>query len=93
MRRWFALVVTSASCLLFGGAAWFSPRPSGVVAPQEQSASTKQAVAVSPAGGSQSGLKSSAQLQPASISAVKHADIPALQPTAAPGTEIYTAKR
>jgi hypothetical protein len=41
----------------------------------------------------QSGLKSSAQLQPASISAVKAADIPALQPTAAPGTEIYTAKR
>jgi hypothetical protein len=41
----------------------------------------------------QSGLRSSPQLQPASISAVKAADIPALQPTAAPGTEIYTAKR
>ena len=64
-----------------------------VVAAQEQSAPTKQAVAVSPAVASQSGLKSSAQLQPASISAVKHAAIPALSPTAAPGTEIYTAKR
>ena len=94
MRRWSALVVTSASCLLFGGAAWrFSPRPSGVEAAQVQSASPKQAVAVSPAVGSQNGLKSSAQLQPASISAVKQPDIPALQPTAAPGTEIYTAKR
>jgi hypothetical protein len=94
LRRWSALVITSTSCLLFGGAAWrLSPHPSGVVAAQEQSASTKQAVAVSPAVASQSGSKSSAQLQPASISAVKHADIPALQPTAAPGTEIYTAKR
>jgi hypothetical protein len=64
-----------------------------VVAAQEQSAPTKQAVAVSPAVASQNGLKSSAQLQPASISAAKHAAIPALPPTAAPGTEIYTAKR
>ena len=94
MRRWSALVITSTSCLLFGGAAWrLSPHLSGVVAAQERSASTKQAVAVSPAVASQSGLKSKAQLQPASISAVKHADIPALQPTAAPGTEIYSAKR
>jgi len=94
LRRWSALVITSTSCLLFGGAAWrLSPHPSGVVAAQEQSASTKQAVAVSPAVASQSGWKSSAQLQPASISAVKRADIPALQPTAAPGTEIYSAKR
>jgi hypothetical protein len=94
LRRWSVPVIASASCLLFGGAAWrLSPRPSGGVAAQEQSASTKQAVAISPAVASQGGLKSSAQLQPASISAVKHADIPALQPTAAPGTEIYTAKR
>ncbi len=94
MRRWSALIITSTSCLLFGGAAWrLSPHLSGVVAAQEQSASTKQAVAVAPAVASQRGLKSSAQLQPASISAVKHADIPPLQPTAAPGTEIYTAKR
>jgi len=94
LRRWSALIITSTSCLLFGGAAWrLSPHLSGVVAAQEQSASTKQAVAVAPAVASQRGLKSSAQLQPASISAVKHADIPPLQPTAAPGTEIYTAKR
>ena len=90
MRRWSALVITSTSCLLFGGAAW-RLGPHLPVAAEQQSASTKQAIAVSPA--AQSGLKSSAQLQPASISAVKAADIPVLQPTAAPGTEIYTAKR
>jgi hypothetical protein len=90
LRRWSALVITSTSCLLFGGAAW-RLGPHLPVAAEEQSASTKQAIAVSPA--AQSGLKSSAQLQPASISGVKTADIPALQPTAAPGTEIYTAKR
>jgi hypothetical protein len=92
LRSWSALVITSTTCLLFGGAAWrLSPHPSGVAAAQERSTSTKQAV--SPAVASQSGSKSGALLQPASISAVKQADIPGLQPTAAPGTEIYTAKR
>jgi hypothetical protein len=62
-----------------------NPRFSSAFAAQPQSAQPVPAVAAS-----------QAQLQPVSATLSKPADIPALQPTqpkAAPGTEIYTAKR
>jgi len=65
-----------------------SPRLSSALAAQPQSAQAVPAVAAATAPG--------AQLKPVSAtlsSTVKPADIPSLQPSAAPGTEIYTAKR
>jgi hypothetical protein len=83
------LTIAAVSCLLFGGAAMrLSPRLSSALAAQPQSAQAVPAVAAATAPG--------AQLKPVSAtlsSTVKPADIPSLQPSAAPGTEIYTAKR
>ena len=89
MRRLSVLTIAAVSCLLFGGAAMrLSPRLSSALAAQPQSAQAVPAVAAATAPG--------AQLKPVSAtlsSTVKPADIPSLQPSAAPGTEIYTAKR
>jgi hypothetical protein len=87
------LTVTAASCLLFGAAAWrLSPRSFSAFAAQAQTA--KPAVAASTAAGQAAQLQPVSATTPASIPAnLKPASIPALQLTAAPGTEIYTAKR
>ncbi|HEY6338400.1 MAG TPA: hypothetical protein VIW68_07885, partial [Candidatus Sulfotelmatobacter sp.] len=89
MRRSSVLTITAASCLLFGAAAWrLSPHSSSALAAPSQ-AQPQAAQSAAPA-----------QLQPVSATVVaatksttKPADIPAPQLTAAPGTEIYTAKR
>ncbi len=65
-----------------------SPRLSSALAAQPQSAQAVPAVAAATAPG--------AQLKPVSATlstTVKPADIPSLETSAAPGTEIYTAKR
>jgi len=90
LGRSSVLTITALSCILFGSAAWrLSPHSSSAFAAQAQSQAqtAKPAVASLPAG--------QAALQPvsASIPAGAKASIPALQPVAAPGTEIYTAKR
>jgi hypothetical protein len=60
---------------------------------QTQPQTAKPAIATSPAG-QVAQLQSVSATTPASIPAtLKPADIPALQPAAAPGTAIYTAKR
>jgi hypothetical protein len=93
LGRSSVLTVTAAFCLLFGAAAWrLSPRSSSalVAQAQTQTQTATQAVAPSPAAGA------AAQLQPVSASipaTLRPTSIPALQPTAALGTEIYTAKR
>ncbi len=88
MGRSSVLTITAVSCILFGSAAWqLNSHSSSAQAAQPQT-QAQPAVATSPAG-------QSAQLHPvsATISASpKPADIPA-QSTAAPGTEVYTAKR
>jgi hypothetical protein len=89
LRRSSVRVITAISCLLFGTAVWrLSPYSSSNFAAQAQ---TAQAVAVaSPDAGQSRHVKPVS----ATISArPKPADIPAVTPTAAPGTEIYTAKR
>ena len=82
MRRSSVRILTGVSCLLFAGAAWvIAPQSSkGFTAAAQTSQIAKPAVA-SP---------SQATLQPASAS-VSKTTMPAL--VAAPGTEIYTAKR
>ncbi len=89
MRRSSVRVLTAISCLLFGAAAWrLGPYSSSNFAAEAQTTQAVAApsVAVGPV----------PQVRPVSttISArPKPADIPAVTPTAAPGTEIYTAKR
>ncbi len=94
MGRSSVLTITAVSCILFGSAAWqLNSHSSSAQAAQPTAQSAQPAVATSPAG--QAGT-SAAQLHPVSATiptSAKPADIPALQPTAAPGTEIYTAKR
>jgi hypothetical protein len=89
LGRSSVLTITAASCILFGSAAWrLIPHSSSGFVAQAQSQTAKPAVASAPAG--------QAALQPVSrsIPAAKNAaSTPALQATAAPGTEIYTAKR
>jgi hypothetical protein len=93
LRRSSIRTITAISCLLFGAAAWrLGPHSSSDFAAQAQTvqapahAQTAQPAAVAVP----------TQLHPVSASIPtnpKPATIPALQPTAAPGTEIYTAKR
>ena len=81
MRLTSVRVITGVSCLLFGAAAWrLGPRSTNDFVVEAQTA--KPAVA----------SQSSAKLQPASVSTTKQTT-PELKPIAAPGTEIYTAKR
>lgn len=80
MRLSSVRIVTGISCLLFGAAAWR-------LGPRSASHFVAEAQTAKPAVGSPSGAK----LQPASVTASKLT--PAPKPIAAPGTEIYTAKR
>ncbi len=79
MRHSSVRILTGISCLLFAGVAWHIA-PHGTIAEARASQTAKPAVATSDA----------AKLQPASATTAKTAQ-PIL--TAAPGTEIYTAKR
>jgi len=96
LGRSSVLTITAASCILFGSAAWqLNSHSSSAQAaqPQTQPQTAQPAVATAaPAGQS----TPAPQLHPVSATipaTTKSATIPALQPTAAPGTEIYTAKR
>ena len=81
MRLSSVRVITGVSCLLFGVAAWrLGPRSSDDFVVEAQTA--KPAVA----------SQSTAKLQPASVSTAKQTTSEP-KPVAAPGTEIYTAKR
>jgi hypothetical protein len=86
-------VITATSCLLFGAAAWrLGPHSASDFSAQAQTA--KPVTAPSP--GEQSSQTQKPQLQPVSAkasTAIKPAAIPEPTLTAAPGTEIYTAKR
>jgi hypothetical protein len=77
-------IITGISCLLFGAAAWrLGPRSNnGFVAAAQTAQVPKPAV----------GSPNAAKLQAASVAAPK-TSIPDPKPLAAPGTEIYTAKR
>ena len=95
MRHSSIRILTAIACLLFAIAAWMlSPYSSSSSTAQAQTANAQSAKpSVQPA---VSTSAQSAQLHAASASIPKNAkssDIPALQLTAAPGTEIYTAKR
>jgi hypothetical protein len=93
LRRSSIRTITAILCLLFGAAAWrLGPHSSSDFAAQAQTvqapahAQTAQPAAVA----------MPTQLHPVSASIPAHSKpttLPALQPTAAPGTEIYTAKR
>jgi hypothetical protein len=73
-------IITGVSCLLFAGAAWrLGPHSADFTAAAQ---TAKPAVA----------KQSAPQLQPASVTTAK-APIPEPKLIAAPGTEIYTAKR
>ncbi|HKV78991.1 MAG TPA: putative glycoside hydrolase [Candidatus Sulfotelmatobacter sp.] len=84
MRLSSVRVVTGISCLLFGAAAWrLGPHSANdFVAEAQTPQLAKPAVATQNAG----------KLRSASVTTVK-ASIPDPKPVAAPGTEIYTAKR
>src|SRR5207344_1158824 len=77
-------IVTGVSCLLFGAAAWrLGPRSANDFVAQAQTPqAAKPAVATQYAG----------KLKTASVTTAKPS-IPDPKPVAAPGTEIYTAKR
>jgi len=89
LGRSSVLTITAVSCILFGSAAWqLNSHSSSAQAAQPQT-QAQPAVATSAAA-------QSPQLQPVSATisaATKPTTIPAQQPAAAPGTEIYTAKR
>ena len=82
-------IVTSTSCLLFAAAAW-RLGPHNVADFAVEAQTPKAAVAVN-----SDKATPQAQLQPARASVPSTAKVPnaELKPIAAPGTEIYTAKR
>ena len=84
MRLSSVRIVTGISCLLFGAAAWhLGPRSANDFVAQAQTPqAAKPAVATQSAG----------KLRTASVTTPKPS-IPDPKPVAAPGTEIYTAKR
>ena len=84
MRLSSVRIVTGVSCLLFGAAAWrLGPRSANDFVAQAQTPqAAKPAVATQYAG----------KLRTASVTTPKPS-IPDPKPVAAPGTEIYTAKR
>ena len=96
MRRKSVLSILAISCLLFGAAALrLHPKSTSALAAQAQTVSAP-AVATPPNTEAQKTPMMTAQVHAVSATvpaSVKPADIPALQPTAGPGTEIYTAKR
>ncbi len=86
MRLSSIRIITAISCLFFGASAWW-------LGPHSSSDFAAEAQTVKPAAASSA---QGAQLQPASATVpdvVKPTTLPTLQPAAAPGTEIYTAKR
>ena len=83
MRRSFVRIITGVLCLLFAIAAWLlAPHSTLSLAAAAQTGQAKPAVASS----------NTAKLQPASATSSRSA-IPEPKLVAAPGTEIYTAKR
>lgn len=89
MRRSSVRVITAISCLLFGAASWrLSPYSSSNFAAQAQTAPAVAVASTAP------GKTTHVKTVSATVSAnSKPAEIPTLQSTAAPGTEIYSAKR
>ncbi|MGA7907087.1 MAG: putative glycoside hydrolase [Candidatus Sulfotelmatobacter sp.] len=87
MRRSSVLTIIAISCVLFAAAALrLHSKSNFAFAAQAQTQNFEvKTVAAQPAA-----VHPVKETVPASV---KPADIPALQPTAAPGTEIYTAKR
>jgi len=83
LRHWAHRIVTGILCLFFAIAAWVvaPPSDSGITA-EAQTSQAKPALR----------SKSAAQLHTASI-ATTSSPVPDPQLTAAPGTELYTAKR
>jgi len=80
-----ARIVVGISCLSFAAAAWLvAPHSHTGLTAEAQTAQTIKPAVASP---------NAAQLQSASATTAKPAIIPEPKPTAAPGTEIYTAKR
>jgi hypothetical protein len=77
-------IITGVSCVLFGAAAWHI----GPHSTADFTAEAQTPQAVKPAVSS-----SGAQLHSASASTAKLSTIPEPKPLAAPGTELYTAKR
>jgi hypothetical protein len=98
LGRSSVLTITAVSCILFGSAAWqLNSHSSSAQAAQPQPpAQTALPAVATPAPAAQSAQSAqAAQLHPVSATisvATKPTSSPA-QPTAAPGTEIYTAKR
>ncbi len=83
MRRSSFRIIAGTSCLLFGAAAWrLGPHSANDFTAQAQTQAAKPAIAT----------QSTGKLQTASISATK-STIPDPKLVAAPGTEVYTAKR
>ncbi|MGA8763790.1 MAG: putative glycoside hydrolase [Candidatus Sulfotelmatobacter sp.] len=97
MRRSSVLTIVAISCLLFGAAALrLHSRFNSVLAAPSQTVSAPGAVVTPASGEPQNVGKKNAHIR--AVSAIvpaspKPADIMPAQPTAAPGTEIYTAKR
>jgi hypothetical protein len=95
LGRSSVLTITAVSCILFGSAAWqLNSHPSSAQAAQpEPPAQTAQPAVATPAPAAQSAQ--AAQFHPvsATISAATKPTVIPAQPTATPGTEIYTAKR
>jgi hypothetical protein len=91
LRRSAMTIIAAISLLPLGAAAWrLSPNLSSGFNAQAQAVTASAPAAAS------SAAVQNAQLHPVSASipaTAKPGDISALQPTAAPGTEIYTAKR
>jgi hypothetical protein len=95
LGRSSVLTITAVSCILFGSAAWqLNSHPSSAQAAQPQPPTqTAQPAVATTAPAAQSAQ--AAQFHPVSATisaATKPTAVPA-QPPAAPGTEIYTAKR
>ena len=84
MRFLSVRIVTGISCVLFGAAAWrLGPRSANDFVAAAQTAQVPKPAVGSP---------NAAKLHAASVAAPKNS-IPDLKPLAAPGTEIYTARR
>jgi hypothetical protein len=107
VRRSCVFSILAVCCLLCCAAALqLRSKSTSVFAAEAQQTAPARAVAVPPSGEPQNAQTKTVQaktvqIKTAQVRAVKAtapagaeaADIPALQPTAAPGTEIYTAKR
>ncbi len=85
MRYPSARIAIGITCLLFAGAAWLvAPHSHGGLTAEAQTAQNIKSAVASP---------NAAQLQAASATTAKTANLPDPKLIASPGTEIYTAKR